>query len=334
MNSKVLSIFLGFVIFCGCSSTDSQPRNPSDIIPVPTGTTLPQSINIDGATLACKKIVFVKANYSQNINPDIFIACDDGSQITKLTDDPVVDTMPVWSPDGEKIAFSSNRTGTSQIYIMDQDGSLRRQITFDYSNDWPVWLPDAKFIAFRTTDAVGLWWWRLLDLETNEIQNLTEPNYDFFYQKLAWSPDGKSIASMSMEEQKARNDGSSQIHIQSIGNKTEKILTDNNWANILPAWSPDSQKIAFLSEMHGEYNIYALYIINSDGTGLRQLTEALYTDTGVHYSWSQDSENITIGDYNIGRITTIDLVGGGSAELLVTLYGETVFWPEWQPKGY
>ncbi len=331
MNTKVLTIFFGFLILYGCSSRNSQSLNSSDITPVPTAALLPQSNCIDCAVLACDKIVFVKANYSQNINPDIYSACEDGSQITKLTENTAVDIMPVWSPDGEKIAFSSNRTGASQIFVMDKDGSSQRQLTFDNSNDWPVWLPGAKLIAFRTTDAVGLWWWRMLDLETNEIHNLTEPNYDFFYQKLAWSPDGKYIASMSMEEQKARNDGSSQIHIQSIENKTERVLTDNIWANTLPSWSPDSQRIAFLSEMQGEYNIYALYIINSDGTGLRQLTEALYTDTGAHYSWSKNGKNITIGDQNIGRITIIDLAGGRSAELPVTLNGETAFWPEWQP---
>ena len=332
MNKKVISMFSVLMIWnVGCSTTDSQTLNPSDNFPVPTAALSAQSINDSGADLACEKIAFVKAIYLQNINPDIFTACDDASQITQLTDDPAVDTMPAWSPDGEKIAFSSNRTGASQIYIMDKDGNGQRQITFDNSNDWPVWLPDARSIAFRTTDGVGLWRWRLLDLEKNEIQNITEPNYDFFYQKLAWSPDGKSIASMSMKEQEARNDGSTQIHIKSIEDKSEKILTDNIWANILPVWSPDSQKIAFLSEMHGEYNIYALYSINSDGNGLRQLTEALYTDTGAHYCWSQDSENIAIGDYNIGKITIVNLTGGRSAELPVTLNGETAFWPEWQP---
>ena len=82
---------------------------------------------------------------------------------------------------------------------------------------------------------------------------------------------------MSIKEQEVRNDGSSQIHIRTLKNYSDKNLTDNLWANILPVWSPDSQKIAFLSEMHGEYNIYALYIINSNGTGLRQLTNASFS---------------------------------------------------------
>ena len=195
--------------------------------------------------------------------------------------------MPTWSPDAERIAFSSNRTGKSQIFIMDKDGTGQKQITFDNSNDWPIWLPDGKTIAFRSTNGVGLWWWRLVNLEKKEILDLTEPSYDFFYQKLAWSPDGKSIAYMSMKEQEARNDGSSQIHIRNIEGDSDKILTDNIWANILPVWSPDSQRIAFLSEMNGEYNAYALYIINSNGTGLRQLTDPIFSDVGVIFSWRQ-----------------------------------------------
>jgi len=331
MNTKVLSMFAGFLILCGCSTTDSQPLNPSDNIPVPTAAMSPQSINDDGAALACEKIAFVKANYPQNINPDIFTACDDGSQITKLTNDPAVDTMPAWSPDSEAIAFSSDRSGTSQIYIMDKDGDDQRQITFDNFNDWPIWLPSAKSIAFRTTDGSGLWWWRTINLENNEIQNLSDPSYDFFYQKLAWSPDGKKIAYMSMREQEARNDGSSQIHIRTIEDNSNKNLTDNIWANILPVWSPDSQSIAFLSEMAGEYNVYALYIINSDGTGLRQLTDTIFSDVGEKFSWSSDGKAIAISDANMGKIKIIDIVSGKLSDLLITNEGEIAYWPEWQP---
>ena len=279
----------------------------------------------------CERIAFIKANYLSNENPDIYTACEDGSQVSRLTDDPASELMPSWSPDASQIAFATVRNNSSQIFIMNKDGGGQKQITFDNSNDWPVWLPDANFIAFRTTDGNGLWWWRLINLEKNEIQYLTEPSFDFFYQKLTWSPDGKKIAYMSMEEQKARNDGSSQIHIRNIEGSSDQSLTDNIWANVLPVWSPDGSQIAFLSEMHGQYGIFALYIINSDETGLRQLTEPIYTDTGANYSWSPNGKTIAIGDANIGRIMIIDVASGNLAELPVTGNSETSLWPVWQP---
>lgn len=312
MNKIILIIIFVLIIFgnIGCTTTDANAI----------------------VLTSCEKIAFVKADYSLSINQDIYTACGDGSQISKLTDDPAVDVMPSWSPDAEQIAFSSNRTGTSQIYMMNKNGSGQKQITYDNSNDWPVWLPDSKSIAFRTTNGNGLWWWRSINLENSVIQNLTEPSYDFFYQKLAWSPDGKQIAYMSMEEQKSRNDGSSQIHIRTIQDNSGKTLTENIWANILPVWSLDSQRIAFLSEMHGEYNVYALYIIcNSDGTGLRQLTDASYSDIGVNFSWSSDGRTLAVGDTNLGEIKIIDITNRKSTDFLVTNDGETAFWPVWQP---
>lgn len=324
----VAMIFLLGVVGCGVPITMTAisptefPLLTAIIQSQPDPTTNPES--------DCERIAFVKANYQLNKNPDIYTSCEDGSRITRLTDDPASDLMPSWSPDASRIAFVSLRTGSSQIFVMKNNGLDQKQITFDNSNDWPVWLPDAKTIAFRTTDKKGFWWWRLLNLESDEIQNLTEPSFDFFYQKLSWSPDGKQIAYMSMEEQRARNDGSSQIHIRITDGTSDQALTDNIWANIMPVWSPDSQRIAFLSEMHGQYDIYGLYIINSDGTDLRQLTDAVYTDTGASYSWSGDGRTIAIGDHNIGRIMLIDLESGNLVELPVTESGETVFWPAWQ----
>ena len=322
-------IFLSVSVGC-VMPVSVSPVKPT-IRPLLTETIKPQTEPLTDNGSGCEWIAFVKANYQLNENPDIYAACEDGSQVTRLTDDPASALMPAWSPDSSQIAFVSMRTGLSQIFIMNTDGSDQTQVTADFSNDWPIWMPEGNSIAFRTTDGKGLWLWRLFDLKSDEIQNLTEPSFDFFYQKLSWSPDGKYIAIMSMEEQKARNDGSSQIHIRGIDGYADKVLTDNIWANIVPVWSPDSQRIAFLSETHGQYDIYALYVINSDGTGLRQLTDAVYTDTGASYTWSRDGRTIAIGDHNIGRIMLIDVTSGRSVELPVTGSGEATFWPVWQP---
>ena len=315
----------------GCVAPNSVTLIGPTNFPLTTERSQAQSDSDTNPESDCESIAFVKANYQLNENPDIYVSCEDGSHVTKLTNNPASDLMPSWSLDSTQIAFASLRTGSSQIFVMDQNGSGQKQITFVNSNDWPVWLPDTKTIAFRTTDGDGLWWWRFLNLESDEIQNLTEPSFDFFYQKLSWSPDGKLDAYMSMEEQKTRNDGSSQIHIRNIDGSADQTLTDNIWANILPLWSPNGQRIAFLSEMQGQYDIYALYIINSEGTNLRQLTDSKYTDTGTSYSWSQDGKTIAIGDSNIGRIMLIDVISSNSAELPVTKNGETSFWPVWQP---
>ena len=64
----------------------------------------------------------------------------DGSGQTRLTTDPGVDYAPTWSPDGSKIAFHSDRSGTLQVYVMNADGSGLTQLTTDPTGaGYPSW---------------------------------------------------------------------------------------------------------------------------------------------------------------------------------------------------
>ncbi|MBN1538468.1 MAG: PD40 domain-containing protein [Anaerolineales bacterium] len=279
----------------------------------------------------CHKIAFAMFNFNVKEPPDIYTICPDGSGLTRITNHPNADETPAWSPDGQRLAFVSNRTGSYQIFIVDSDGGNINQVTTDYDNSLPIWLPDGQHIAFRTTDNEGLWWWRKAKLDGSEVEKISEASYDFFYQTPAWSPDGKKMAYMSLEEQKERNDGSSQIHIKNLDGTNDMALTHDTWENASPVWSPDGKNIAFVSEMHGEYNIFALYIMRSDGSKVKQLTRPVYTDVSAIFSWSPDGKQIAIGDINIGRISIISVSNGESRELYYPKEGEAIYAPAWQP---
>ena len=291
---------------------------------------LAQCSSIVQGSGSCKRIAYTYYSSTENQDGDIYSVCEDGSDVLQLTDDPAFDGQPAWSPDGERIAFASARSGENQIYIMDADGEHLVQLTTDAQNDLPIWLPDGGQIAFRITDGLGLWWWRIIDLDKNEISQLTEPDYDFFFQKQAWSPDGNEIAYMSMVEQENRNDGASQIHVKNLDGSADRPVTGNLWANINPVWSPDGGRLAFLSEMHGEYNVFALYVMRSDGNGLKQVSEPVYTENAI-YTWSPDGGQIAIGDLFDGRIRVIDLASGTSRDLISLGEGDSIIYPAWQP---
>lgn len=326
----LLFCFLTGLWLPGCVSNNTQTKDPtstlraSEQVIATSAVATVEEANRDD----CNRIALVLTTEAAS---DIYTVCSDGSDLVNISDDPYFDSHPAWSPDGATISYASPRYGNSQIYVVDSKGGNPQQLTVDYSNDFPIWLPDGKAIAFRTTDGQGLWWWRILNRENNQIFQFTEPSYDFFFQTPAWSPDGAYEAYMSLVEQEQRNDGASQIHVKQLDAKQDIALTNEPWANISPVWSPDSMKIAFLSERDGNYNLFALYVINRDGTNLQKITQPIFSDRAI-LSWSPDGQQIAIDqDVPVGNIYLVDIQSGTMNELLSLPGGEMTSAPAWQP---
>jgi TolB protein len=80
----------------------------------------------------------------------------DGSDLKRLTETRSINYAPAWSPDGLRIAFTSNRDGNYEIYVMNADGSNARNLTNHPDQDnFATWSPDGKHIAFISTRAGG-----------------------------------------------------------------------------------------------------------------------------------------------------------------------------------
>src|SRR5215218_9859215 len=94
---------------------------------------------------------------------------DDGSDVTRLTEDDANDFDPSWSPDGDKIAFVSFRDGSNnmEIYVMNaDDGSdVTRLTDNDANNLSPSWSPNGERIAFSSN---------------GDITEENDPNYDIY----------------------------------------------------------------------------------------------------------------------------------------------------------
>ena len=110
--------------------------------------------------------------------------------------------------------------------------------------------------------------------------NLT-PNFKVA-EEPQWSPDGKQIAFMSLE-----NPGNEEIYVLKADGSNLKNLTKNLVKDRSPIWSPNGDKIAFLSGRDGNPEVY---VMNADGSGQTNLTKNSAGD--YPYIWSPDSRKI------------------------------------------
>ncbi|HEV2758119.1 MAG TPA: hypothetical protein VGV86_01000 [Acidimicrobiales bacterium] len=122
-----------------------------------------------------------------------------GANDTRLTNSPVDDSLPAWSPNGDKIAISSRQVDpTTDVHLMNPDGSGLVDITSSPGEDsWPAWSPDGSMITFhsRRDDPLGEEIYRMNADGSNVVRltNNTGPvqrGFDIFP---AWSPDGSRI---------------------------------------------------------------------------------------------------------------------------------------------
>jgi len=143
----------------------------------------------------------------QNGNSEIYVLGTDGSGLTNLTNNPAYDGNPVWSPDGSKIAFESDRNGKRDIFTMNSDGSGLTQLTHDSGNDilraspdlqnYGVktsegWSPDGTHILF-SNDRTGQWVLSVMNSDGSGVTQLMQAK-DPPAQAALWSPDGKQVA--------------------------------------------------------------------------------------------------------------------------------------------
>ena len=177
-------------------------------------------------------------------NSDIYVMNGDGGDQVRLTINPARDYDPSWSPDGDRIAFVSNRErGIEQIYVMDSDGSNEMRLTNGATHQEPAWSPVGEKIAYvRNKGGRQIW---LMDADGGNQTQLTEVGKS---RQPAWSPDGTRIAFVR---------GSGVYVMDANGDNQERLTPDMNFTAD-PTWSSDGSWIAFgaLDRVH-HFQIYA-----------------------------------------------------------------------------
>ena len=224
------------------------------------------------------KILFTS---TRDGNREVYMMNPDGSEQVNLTQHPATDLDAVWSPTGEQILFVSDRQGTRarDLYLMDADGTNVRRVFKRKIKAWrgtATWSPDGKQFAYGSAD-----WDRLkfgLYLGTFGEEDAERLPYG---DSPAWSPDGSEIACSEPRQLGYRltfiNVRTRAVE-QPLPNKALRWQFESSWsaAGDRLALSGIKHPIPVIldRELHNAWkDKQSIFIVNRDGTGLRQLVD-------------------------------------------------------------
>jgi TolB protein len=251
--------------------------------------------------------------------PDIWQMETGGANQVNLTNSPEEDTMPVWSPDGSRIAWRRD----FQIWVMDANGENKSQLTPDgMAATMPAWSPDGQWIAFSAfagpyydvfiVPAAG---GDPINLSDNPATDITT----------SWSADSLEIAYES------NRDGNYELYkanIAALPTLTTTRLTNDPANDHAATWSPDGTAIAFLSDRQTA-NDFHLYRMEPDGSNQQPIADI----SGIQrpFAWSPDGQWIAVqmGHFENAELYIIHALTGRPVRLTTNDTWEE--YPVWRP---
>jgi len=175
---------------------------------------------------------------------------------------------PAWSGDGAKIAFSSSRSGDSEIWVADASGGNPRSVTsFRGPNIAPTWNPRTNAQIAWAGGRTGEPQIYTMDQDGANVQRLTDSGYAV---SPSWSPNGQFLTFAWDRKYGPGAPGGRDIYVMDIASKRWLQLTHDAGINDYPSWAPDNRHIVFERAAGGHSQIWTML---SDGTGQHQLTE-------------------------------------------------------------
>ena len=300
----------------------APPGPASDVtIDVTEGTWMALDVSPDG-----REIVF-------DLLGDIYVMPIEGGQARAIASGVAWDMQPKFSPDGTRIAFTSDRAGGDNLWIMNRDGSDPTQVSdesFRLVNS-PEWTPDGEFIVgrkhFTSSRSLGageMWMWhrtggggvQLTERRTQQ-KDTGEP---------AFSPDGRYLyfsddATPGATFEYSRDVNGEIYVIQRLDRETGEIeeYLSGPGGSIRPTPSPDGRSLAFIRRVRYQSTLFVMDIDSGREVpiynGLDRDLQETWAVHGVYpaFSWTPDNRSIVV--WAGGKIRRIDVATGVATDI-------------------
>jgi len=234
-----------------------------------------------------------------------------GKKPEALTHDAFYKTDPAWSPDGTKIAYSSDKGGTEGIYILDLATKSEKRVTStpDSAEFSAAWSPDAKMLAYQ--DQTGSTY--TLDLASGKSKKLIPAQFE--PSKPSWGGGGKTVAIGAVKAYTRRfREGTSQILTANVSTGAMAFSEPAPFASLStrgedgPVYSPDQSALAFVSG-----SVLWVRPVDADGIPTGPAKQITHEATDAP-TWSGDSKHLLY--LSNGKLRLVDVNGAAEPQTI------------------
>jgi TolB protein len=251
-------------------------------------------------------------------NWEIWLMDWDGANQRQITRHGALSILPSWSPDNERMVYTSFARGTSDMYIINRRGGGRMRINSGLAlNTSATFSPISNDIAFVGSVRGNPDIYLIKDDGSNLRRLTTETSVESTQE---WSPNGRQIAFTSGRT------GSPQIYVMDAeGTNVRRISNDGSW-NDDAVFSPDGEKIAYTSRVNGKFQIRIANLITGESSIIAG------EGSNEQPTWSPDGQWIAFQSDRRNRIWQVYRMRADGSDLLqLTFEGENKE-PDWSKK--